>query len=244
MSRVYIIMFSAFLVTKVIFAVVSLLMGIKIRKTMAREAGSSLGLGIILLSIAFLFNALLDSRMINPVMVRSFNGSNAEAYATVILVMSYLRLVPRILNLAGWYFIADYCGRKYGSHIKIPVLVIPFLRDLIYHASVLIFKGESVLVKIPACTALLNITFAVAALSVFTVTFFRNREKEDTFRFLYVIFIVLIAGEIFANLLLLISAFCPEIVVYLADLATSAIPLVLPVYAFICAGNTKVKATE
>ena len=243
MSQVYMIMIAAFMGTKLVFAVASLLMGINVRKEMAGKAGSSLGLGIIFLSITFLFNALLDSRVINPVLVRNFTGTSAEAYGAVILVMSYLRLAPRILNLAGWYFIADYCAKKYDSHIKVPVIAIPVLRDLIYGASVMIFKGESVLVKIPACTALLNIVFAVAALSVFTVTFFRNREKEDTFRLLYVIFIVLTAGQLFSNLLLPISAFCPEIVVYLADLAAAAIPLALPVYAFVCAKKV-FRATE
>lgn len=214
-------------------------MGIKIKTLKASEPAGRIGLGVILLSLSSLLYTLTDSQFINILISNFFLKPGVISLGSILTYVSYFRLIPGLLNIAGYYFIADYCAKKYGSRIRIPVLVIPVLKALILRASVMIFNGESVLVKIPAANAVFNLVFDAAVLLLLAFTFLRNKEKEETFKALHIVFFILTGGKLLLNGLLAVSGDMPAIFVIFLDFLISPLYLVLPVYAFI-----KSRATE
>lgn len=239
MSSVFLIVFFTLTACEVIIYTASLLMGIKIKKLKGAEPAGRIGLGLILLSLSSLLYTLTDGQVINVFISNFLVKPRAISLGHILMYANYFRLIPGLLNIAGYYFIADYCAKKYGSRIRIPVLVIPVLKALIFRASVIIFHWESVLVKIPAANAVFNLVFDTAVLLLLAFTFLKNKEKEETFKALHIVFFILAGGKLLLNGLLAVSGDMPAIFVIFLDFLISPLYLVLPVYAFI-----KSRATE
>ena len=212
MFQVYFIIFAAYAVTKIAMAIASLVLSTKVRKANAGKPESLMGLGLILLS--------------------------ALSLGSVFAILNYSRLIPRILSLMGLYFIADYCKKKYDFDIRIPVVAIPVIKYVIRMVIVKIFGGEAVIVKLPVYAAMYNIFFSLAVLVLFEVTFFRNRDKEEKFRSLYIVFLILITGNLISNGLMAVSSsYVPELIIFFADIMASGILLTLPIYTLIRSVN-------
>lgn len=238
MFQVYFIIFAAYAVTKIAMAIASLVLSTKVRKANAGKPESLMGLGLILLSVTFLWNVLTDSNMFQAVYSRLLGNNSALSLGSVFAILNYSRLIPRILSLMGLYFIADYCKKKYDFDIRIPVVAIPVIKYVIRMVIVKIFGGEAVIVKLPVYAAMYNIFFSLAVLVLFEVTFFRNRDKEEKFRSLYIVFLILITGNLISNGLMAVSSsYVPELIIFFADIMASGILLTLPIYTLIRSVN-------
>lgn len=244
-TKLFLLLFILATLTMVL-AVIKLIMGIIAKVKTSGHIENRLPLSLIIVAVADLIGAYSNINLFYAGKLLSLPLFKDMELVDLQTVVNCIQIAASVLSFIGAYMIYDYCDKKYGGHLRRLGIIFFFSRAatsvLLRVIAVEVFKlvSESTLVLYSAVISL-PVVFDVILTVIMLVTFLRNRSKEETYKSVYIFYILSLVRIVISSVLSVLSndrAF-PAFVLFPAMFILGLLWFAFAVYVFICARNAR-----